>query len=64
MSTTAKEVQARRLKVKSKYKTRVYNRCQNCGRVRGYQRMYGICRICLRKYANEGEIPGLKKSIW
>lgn len=64
MATTAKEVQAKRLKVKSKYSSRVYNRCQRCGRARGYIRMYGVCRICLRKLANDGDIPGVKKSIW
>ncbi|HVX93089.1 MAG TPA: type Z 30S ribosomal protein S14 [Candidatus Dojkabacteria bacterium] len=64
MSTRAKEVQEKRLKKKSKYPTRVYNRCQNCGRARGYYRLFGVCRICLRKLANEGEIPGVKKAIW
>ncbi len=64
MSTTAKEVQARRLKKKTKYASRVYNRCENCGRSRAYLRMYGLCRICFRKLASEGKIPGVKKAIW
>lgn len=64
MSTRAKEVKAAKLKVKSKYPTRVYNRCQNCGRARAYLRHYGICRICFRKLASHGEIPGVKKAIW
>lgn len=64
MSTEAKEVQQRRLKKKSKYASRVYNRCQNCGRARGYIRMFGLCRICFRKMASQGEISGVKKSIW
>jgi small subunit ribosomal protein S14 len=64
MSTTAKEAQARKLKKKSKYKVRVYNRCQNCGRARAYIRIFGLCRICMRKAASHGEIPGVKKSIW
>jgi len=64
MSTRAKEEKAKQLKIKSKYPTRVYNRCQNCGRARGYMRHYGICRICFRKLASHGEIPGVKKAIW
>ena len=64
MSTEAKEVKQRKLKIKSKYQSRVYNRCQNCGRARGYNRMFGICRICLRKMASSGNIPGVKKNIW
>lgn len=64
MATTSKEVQVKKLKKKAKYSTRVYNRCSRCGRARGYIRMYGVCRICLRKLANDGEIPGVKKAIW
>jgi small subunit ribosomal protein S14 len=64
MSTKAKEHKARELKKKSKYSTRVYNRCNRCGRARGYIRHYGICRICFRKLASEGKIPGVKKAIW
>ncbi|MBN1636022.1 MAG: type Z 30S ribosomal protein S14 [Deltaproteobacteria bacterium] len=47
-----------------KYKVRQYNRCSICGRVRGYYRKFGVCRICLRTYAMRGEIPGVKKSSW
>ncbi|HBA37128.1 MAG TPA: 30S ribosomal protein S14, partial [Firmicutes bacterium] len=25
---------------------------------------YKLCRICFRELANEGEIPGVKKSSW
>ncbi len=64
MSTEAKEHKARQLKIMSKFKTRVYNRCELCGRSRGYMRHYGICRVCFRKLASEGQIPGVKKSIW
>ena len=64
MSTEAKEYKAKQLKKKSKYPTRVYNRCSQCGRARGYLRHYGLCRICFRKLASEGKIPGVKKSIW
>jgi small subunit ribosomal protein S14 len=64
MSTRAKEEKQKMLKKKSKFASRVYNRCQNCGRARGYLRHYGLCRICFRKLASEGKIPGVKKAIW
>lgn len=47
-----------------KYKTRVRNRCQVCGRPRGYMRRFGLCRICFRRLALEGKIPGVTKSSW
>lgn len=47
-----------------KFSTRFRNRCQVCGRPRAYYRDFGLCRICLRKMAHEGLIPGLKKSSW
>jgi small subunit ribosomal protein S14 len=49
---------------KRKYKVRVRNRCQKCGRPRGYYRRFGMCRICVRELALKGEIPGLTKSSW
>lgn len=51
-------------KRKPKYETRAYNRCQICGRRRGYMREFKICRICFRKLASEGQIPGVTKSSW
>ena len=47
-----------------KYRTRVRNRCQVCGRPRGYMRRFGLCRICFRELALEGKIPGVVKSSW
>ncbi len=47
-----------------KYAVRVRNRCSQCGRPRGYMRRFGLCRICFRKFANEGKIPGVIKSSW
>ncbi len=47
-----------------KFKTRVYNRCELCGRSGAYYRKFHVCRCCLRKLANEGMIPGLKKASW
>ena len=49
---------------KPKFPTKVYNRCQLCGRPRGYMGFFGICRICFRELACNGEIPGLTKSSW
>ncbi len=49
---------------KHKFGTRDYNRCALCGRRRGYMRTFGICRICFRENALEGNIPGVRKSSW
>ncbi|HQL42602.1 MAG TPA: type Z 30S ribosomal protein S14 [Spirochaetota bacterium] len=47
-----------------KFKIRYRNRCKICGRSRGYYRRFELCRICLRKLAGEGLVPGVKKSSW
>ena len=49
---------------KPKLPTRAYNRCQLCGRRHGYMRFFGICRICFRELATNGDIPGVTKSSW
>lgn len=49
---------------KPKYSTRIVRRCKVCGRPRGYMRKFEMCRICFRKLANEGKIPGVTKSSW
>ncbi len=49
---------------KPKYGTRKNNRCKLCGRSRGYMRKFRICRICFRKLASEGKIPGVTKASW
>ncbi|MBL8994240.1 MAG: type Z 30S ribosomal protein S14, partial [Spirochaetia bacterium] len=51
-------------KRKPKFPTRAYHRCEICGRSRAYMRRFKMCRICFRKYANEGAIPGIVKSSW
>ena len=61
MSRTSLEVKARR---KAKFSTRAYNRCPMCGRPRAYLRRFGLCRICFRKMALAGELPGVRKSSW
>ncbi len=47
-----------------KFSTRSVNRCRICGRPRGYMRKFDMCRICFRKLASEGQIPGVTKSSW
>jgi small subunit ribosomal protein S14 len=47
-----------------KYEIRVRNRCNRCGRPRGFLRRFGLCRICFRTEANNGNIPGIVKSSW
>lgn len=47
-----------------KYEVRVRNRCERCGRPRGYIRRFHLCRICFRELANKGLIPGVVKSSW
>ena len=64
MSTSSKELQAKKLKKFSKFASRPYNRCRICGRRRGYMREFDMCRICFRKLAHQGDIPGVIKSRW
>ena len=49
---------------KPKYSTRTVRRCFKCGRKKGYMRDFDLCRICFRELANEGLIPGVRKSSW
>lgn len=51
-------------KQKPKFSTRAYTRCQLCGRPRAVYRKFKICRLCFRKLANEGRIPGVRKASW
>ncbi|MEK7180543.1 MAG: type Z 30S ribosomal protein S14 [Patescibacteria group bacterium] len=60
----AKKSVIARSKRKPKFSTRTVRRCFKCGRKRGYMRDFGLCRICFREFANEGKIPGIKKSSW
>lgn len=43
---------------------RIKNRCAITGRSRGYMRDFGLSRIKFRELANEGKIPGVRKSSW
>lgn len=47
-----------------KFSTRIVRRCFRCGRKRSYLRDFDLCRICFRELANEGKIPGIRKSSW
>ncbi len=56
------------LKIKAvrpqKFKARAYNRCPLCGRSRAFYRRFKMCRLCLRKYALRGQLPGVVKASW
>ncbi len=60
----AKKALIAKQKKKQKFSVREYNRCQLCGRPRGYYREFGICRLCFRKLASSGQITGVRKSSW
>jgi len=47
-----------------KYGVRQRNRCQVCGRPRGFLRKFGLCRICFRLLALQGYLPGVIKASW
>jgi len=45
-------------------KIRIRFRCRLCGRPRATYRKFGVCRICFRKMASDGLIPGVIKASW
>ncbi len=47
-----------------KFKVRHRNRCKQCGRPRAYMRKFELCRLCFRKLALEGYLPGVTKASW
>ncbi len=49
---------------KNSARTRLQRRCRLCGRPHGVYQRFCLCRLCLRKYAMSGYIPGLKKASW
>lgn len=61
MAKTSKRVAAKR---KPKFQTRAHNRCPLCGRPRAFLRRFGMCRICFRSRALNGEVPGVVKASW
>ena len=48
----------------AKFSTRAYTRCTNCGRPKAVYRKFGVCRICFRTMALNGQLPGVKKASW
>ncbi len=69
MATTAKIAKDLKLSESKKAKTpklrcRQRNRCARCGRPRGFLRKFKLCRICFRKLALAGEVPGVIKASW
>jgi small subunit ribosomal protein S14 len=49
---------------KHKHAVQQHSRCNICGRPRAYLRKFGVCRICFRTLAANGQIPGVKKASW
>ncbi|HEX9824397.1 MAG TPA: type Z 30S ribosomal protein S14 [Actinomycetota bacterium] len=47
-----------------KFRSRVRTRCRRCGRPRAVYRRFQLCRLCFRKLAHAGEIPGVTKASW
>ncbi len=60
----AKKALIEKAKLEPKFSTRAYNRCQLCGRPRAFMRLFKMCRMCFRKHALEGQLPGVKKTSW
>jgi small subunit ribosomal protein S14 len=61
MATTA---WINKAKSKPKFSSRTVRRCEVCGRSRAVYRKFKLCRICFRKLAHEGLIPGVRKASW
>ena len=61
MAKTSQRVRQQRT---PKFKTRGYTRCRRCGRARAVYRKFGVCRICFRRMASDGLIPGVRKASW
>lgn len=61
MATKAMMEKAKR---QPKHPTQRVSRCRLCGRPRAYMRDFQLCRICFRKLAHRGEIPGVTKASW
>ena len=58
--TAEREVRAKTREFAGRHR----NRCWRCGRPRGFLRKFGICRLCFRQLALNGEIPGVTKASW
>jgi small subunit ribosomal protein S14 len=51
-------------KLKPRYASRIVRRCELCGRQRAVYRKFQLCRICFRRMAHDGMIPGVRKASW
>jgi small subunit ribosomal protein S14 len=60
----AKKSMIAKAKREPKFSSRAKNRCRICGRPRGFMRIFLMCRLCFRKLALDGLLPGVKKTSW
>jgi small subunit ribosomal protein S14 len=60
----ARKAMIEKAKRTPKFAVRQRNRCRRCGRPRGFIRKFGLCRMCFRRLAHEGAIPGVRKASW
>ncbi len=60
----ARKAMVEKARRRPKFAVRQRNRCQLCGRPRAYIRDFGLCRLCFRKLALDGQLPGVKKAAW
>ncbi len=51
-------------KQEPKYKVQKRNRCELCGRAKGFMRRFKLCRLCFRELAHKGDLPGVTKASW
>lgn len=52
------------VKKKEKFAVRYHARCIRCGRSRAVMHKFGVCRLCFRELAYQGQLPGVKKASW
>ncbi len=60
----ARKAMIEKAKKTAKFSTRQRNRCLQCGRPRAFMRLFLLCRLCFRKFALDGLLPGVKKASW
>ncbi|HLD73461.1 MAG TPA: type Z 30S ribosomal protein S14 [Bdellovibrionota bacterium] len=60
----ARKAMIEKAKRKPRFKVRARNRCRLCGRARAFLRKFQMCRLCFRKLALQGDLPGVMKASW
>ena len=60
----ARKAMIEKSKKKPRFKVRARNRCRLCGRARAFLRKFKMCRLCFRKLALQGDLPGVMKASW